>query len=81
MTKDCSEVLHQLQVFLDNELDQASCTEIQTHLAECGPCLEKYNLDKTVKAVVARACNEVAPQELRERVRVSYTQVTITETD
>jgi len=80
--KDCSEVIHQIFVFIDNELDDASCGEIQQHLDECGPCLAKYNLERTVKALVARSCSEQAPEELREKVllRIREVQVTITET-
>lgn len=81
--KDCSEVIHQIFVFIDNELDQASCGEIQQHLDECGPCLAKYDLERTVKALVARSCSEQAPEDLRDKVllRIRQVQVTITETE
>ena len=72
---DCSEVLDRMFVFLDNELDQADCSQIQQHLDECGPCLAKYNLERTVKSLVARSCAEVAPETLRQRVMVSIRQV------
>lgn len=74
---DCSEVLGRMFVFIDNELDSAGCAQIQQHLDECGPCLAKYNLERTVKAVVARSCTEVAPTGLRERVMVSIREVQI----
>ena len=76
-TGDCSEVLDRMFVFLDNELDQASCSDIQQHLEECGPCLAKYSLERTVKQLVARSCSEVAPDGLRERVMLSIRQVQI----
>jgi mycothiol system anti-sigma-R factor len=81
--KDCSEVIHQILVFIDNELDQASCGEIQAHLDECGPCLAQYNLERTVKALVARSCTEHAPEGLRQKVitRIREVHVTITETE
>jgi len=81
--KDCSEVIHQIFVFIDNELDQASCGEIQQHLDECGPCLAKYDLERTVKALVARSCSEQAPEDLRDKVllRIRQVQVSITETE
>jgi mycothiol system anti-sigma-R factor len=80
--KDCSEVIHQMLVFIDDELDQASCGEIQQHLEECGPCLKEYNLERTVKALVARSCSEQAPEQLREKVllRIREVQVSVTET-
>jgi len=77
-TKDCSEVIHQIFVFIDNELDQASCGEIQQHLDECGPCLAKYDLERTVKALVARSCSEQAPEDLREKVLLRIREVQVT---
>lgn len=81
--KDCSEVIHQMLVFIDNELDQASCGEIQQHLDECAPCLKEYDLERTVKSLVARSCTEHAPEQLREKVllRIREVHVTVTETD
>ena len=63
--------------FLDNELDQADCSEIQQHLDECGPCLARYDLERTVKTLVARSCSEVAPDGLRQRVMLSISQVQV----
>ena len=74
---DCSEVLGRVFFFIDNELDQANCAQIQHHLDECGPCLARYDLERTVKALVARSCSEVAPEGLRQRVQLSIRQVQI----
>jgi mycothiol system anti-sigma-R factor len=81
--KDCSEVIHQILVFIDDELDQASCGEIQQHLDECGPCLAQYNLERTVKSLVARSCSEHAPEDLRQKVltRIREVHVTISDTE
>jgi mycothiol system anti-sigma-R factor len=76
-TTDCSEVLDRVFFFLDNELDQADCAQIQQHLDECGPCLAKYDLERTVKTLVARSCTEVAPEGLRQRVMLSIRQVQV----
>ena len=78
MTHDdqgCADYLERIVYFLDNELDEADCSVVQQHLDECGPCLNKYDLQKTVKTIVARSCNESAPQGLRERVMVEIRQV------
>ena len=76
-TGDCSDVLNRVAFFLDNELDQADCAQIQHHLDECGPCLARYDLERTVKALVARSCSEVAPEGLRQRVQLSIRQVQV----
>ena len=57
---ECSEFLDQIVYFIDNELDQADCSAVRMHLDSCNPCLEKYDLQRTVKAVVARSCSEAA---------------------
>ena len=75
---DCSEVIHQIFMFIDNEMDQADCAVIQKHLDECGPCLAKYDLERTVKSLVKRSCSEPAPNELRDKVLVRIRQVQIT---
>ncbi len=80
---DCSEILERMFVFIDHELDGADYTKIQHHLDECGPCLQKYDLERTVKALVARSCSEHAPETLRDKVllRIRQVQVEIVETD
>jgi mycothiol system anti-sigma-R factor len=73
--KDCSEVLERVFFFIDNELPTADSAEIQHHLDECGPCLAKYDLERTVKLLVQRSCTERAPAELRDKVLLRIRQV------
>ena len=75
--EECADYLERIVYFLDNELDEADCSAVRVHLDECGPCLEKYDLQRTVKAVVARSCSEAAPDHLRDRVRVQIREVQI----
>jgi mycothiol system anti-sigma-R factor len=79
---DCSKVLERVFFFIDNEMEAADLAEIKQHLDECGPCLQKYDLERTVKMLVARSCSEHAPETLREKVllRIRQVQVEITET-
>jgi mycothiol system anti-sigma-R factor len=74
---DCADYLERIVYFLDNELDEADCTAVQAHLDECGPCLERFDLQRTVKAVVARSCSESAPTDLRARVMVQIREVQV----
>jgi mycothiol system anti-sigma-R factor len=75
--KDCTEVLERVFFFIDNELPTADFAEIQHHLDECRPCLQKYDLERTVKALVARSCSEHAPQALRDKVLLQIRQVQV----
>jgi mycothiol system anti-sigma-R factor len=79
---ECADFLDQIVYLIDNELDDADIVAVKIHLEACSPCLEKYDLQRTVKAIVARSCSESAPQELRQRVlfRIREVQLRITET-
>ena len=74
---ECVEYLERIVYLIDNELDEGDCSEVRMHLEECAPCLHKYDLERTVKAVVARSCSETAPQDLRERVLVRIREVQV----
>ena len=79
--KDCSEVLERVFFFIDNELPTADSAQIQHHLDECGPCLQKYDLERTVKMLIQRSCCEEAPVGLRDKVllRIRAVQVELGE--
>jgi len=74
---ECSEFLDQIVYFIDNELDAADCAVVRAHLDSCNPCLERYDLQRTVKSIVARSCSEAAPDELRQRVMFRIREVQI----
>jgi mycothiol system anti-sigma-R factor len=78
---ECADYLERIVPFLDNELDEADCAAVRVHLDSCNPCLERYDLQRTVKSVVARSCSESAPDELRQRVllRIREVQVRISD--
>jgi mycothiol system anti-sigma-R factor len=75
--ESCADFLDRIVYMLDNELDDNEVVAVRLHLEECGPCLEKYDVQRTIKMIVARSCAESAPAELRERVRVRLRQVQI----
>jgi mycothiol system anti-sigma-R factor len=78
---ECADYLEQIVYFIDNELDEADCSAVREHLDSCNPCLAKYDLQRTVKQVVARSCSETAPGELRAKImlRLQQARVEITE--
>jgi len=74
---DCVDFLEQIVYLLDNELDEADCSAVRLHLDACNPCLERYDLQRTVKAIVARSCSEPAPDEVRRRVLMRIREVQV----
>ena len=77
----CAEFLERIVCLLDNELDAGDVADVKAHLDECAPCLQSYDLQRSVKALVARSCIEHAPESLRQRVRVQIQQIQVTYTE
>lgn len=78
---DCEKALESLYLFIDSEMDTASCAEIQSHIDECASCLDEFDLEQLVRSLVSRSCSEEAPAPLREKVLLSIrtVQVQVTE--
>jgi mycothiol system anti-sigma-R factor len=74
---DCTDYIERIVYLLDNELDMADCAVVELHLRECNPCLERYDVQKAMKALVARSCAESAPSALRDRIRLRLTEITV----
>ena len=73
---DCREVLDKVYAYLDGELAEGDCSDIRVHLDECSPCLKEYDLDKAVKALVAKHCGcDPVPADLRSKVLARIAQV------
>ena len=79
--QSCAEFLERIVCLLDNELEAGDVDQVRAHLDECAPCLQSYDLQRTVKALVARSCHEHAPDSLRERVRIQIQQIQVTYTE
>jgi mycothiol system anti-sigma-R factor len=76
---DCTKVLTQVYEFLDNELDTASGDAIREHLAACEPCMDRFDVEQAVKALVHRCCgNDRAPETLRAKIMLQITTVRTT---
>ncbi|HLM20221.1 MAG TPA: mycothiol system anti-sigma-R factor [Propionibacteriaceae bacterium] len=72
---DCEHVLERVYEFLDNELDAATSDAIRQHLAMCEPCIDRFDAEQAVKALVHRSCGgEAAPSHLRAKI---VTQLTV----
>jgi len=67
---DCEQVLREIELYLDHELDDAQCVEIEHHLTGCGTCLQRKEVRQGLRVVVARKCGpQPAPDELLRRIK------------
>lgn len=75
---ECTDALERMFLFLDNEMSDSDSARIRQHLAECEPCLERYDVEGLVKNLVHRACGcDKPPEELRQKVMMRIRQVQV----
>ena len=74
--EECKEVFARLSEYLDAELPEGCCREIEQHLAGCPPCIEFLeSLKRTIR--LCRDCEMPAPPEPigsshKEELRAAY---------
>jgi mycothiol system anti-sigma-R factor len=74
----CDEVLQRVYEYLDGEMADLDCAKIKVHLEECSRCLDEYQQDELLKAIIRRSCAfEAAPEQLRTRILASITTVQV----
>jgi anti-sigma factor (TIGR02949 family) len=64
----CDQARRDLEEYLRNEVCKTSHEDIAQHLESCPGCQDEAHFARTLTEVVARACKETAPEELRELV-------------
>lgn len=74
----CEKARQDLEEYLRNEMCETAPDDIREHLDGCVDCRDEALVARTLTEVVARACSETAPEELREQViaRLRDAQVT-----
>jgi mycothiol system anti-sigma-R factor len=69
----CDRVQANVWQYLDHEIDQMSCAELEAHMAGCPDCQRAVEFDRRFKEVLRRCVSE---QRLsQERVRVMEERV------
>jgi len=67
---DCEQALREIERYVDGELDPAGCREIEQHLGECGPCLQRKEFRSSLRVLVAKKCGPgPAPDALLQRIK------------
>jgi mycothiol system anti-sigma-R factor len=77
MSHHCREVLAQVYLYLDGEgMTDAERVEVETHLEDCGPCLEAFGVEREViTVIIARLRGSTrCPDRLKEQISVLLDQ-------
>jgi len=64
----CDQARRDLEEYLRNEVCKTQHHDIRAHLENCPECQDEALVARTLTEVVARACKETAPEELRDQV-------------
>lgn len=73
----CMEVFARLSEFIDGELPEMDCAEMEAHIADCPPCIDFLNSLKKCQAVSkdfhsTEKCPPVPP-EVEQKLRAAWT--------
>lgn len=77
---DCSAVLADIFLLLDNECDVAAQNRLKEHLHSCSSCFEHYAVQRELKSLLRRKCSEAAPAGLADRLRVQIRRTVVVRT-
>lgn len=74
----CPEVLGHVHEFIDGEITETERILVVQHLDECQPCVQQFEVVRTVKALVHRSCgSQTAPERLRLEIVTRIREVSI----
>lgn len=65
---DCNKTLQELYQFLDGQLTEGDREHIAHHLDACSPCLEAFDFEAELRAVIRNRCTDTVPETLRQRI-------------
>lgn len=71
----CAHVFAQVHAFFHHELTEAEMDAIREHLNNCDGCLDNYDVEQAITALVRR-CSP--PQSASESLRMRITSMTMT---
>ena len=67
--KHCLELFEKLSEYLDDELDEVTCKDIENHIKECVPCFVCLQTLKRTVDLCKQAENRPIPEDLSKKLR------------
>jgi mycothiol system anti-sigma-R factor len=66
---DCTEVLQEIELYLDGELSHERTVRLVDHLGHCSPCQDRAEFHQKLRSIVRAKCQAETPAHLAERIR------------
>ncbi len=67
--KECFEMFARLSEYLDNELDEITCRDIERHMSHCPPCQVCLATLKRTVTLCKNMQNQAVPKELSAKLK------------
>lgn len=65
----CEETLRDIERFIDGEVETSIRIEIEEHLSDCPPCLQRAEFQRHVKVLISHKCVEShVPDEIATKI-------------
>ena len=68
----CRELLERLSEYLDGELDEAACAEIESHMADCEPCVAFLRSLRHTVAQIGSLPQPRLPEDVKRACAEAY---------
>ena len=65
----CLEMFKRLSEYLDNELDDLTCNEIEHHVKKCVPCFSCLQTLKRTVDLCKQTTNKPVPEEFSQKLK------------
>jgi len=73
-SEQCREMVAKLSEYLDGELNDDLCSEVDDHLSDCAPCESLLDSLRLTIELVEELPAPPLPDDVRRRVREAYAQ-------
>lgn len=67
---NCEEWFDRLYQILDKDLDEKVWQELEQHMHDCRPCLDRFEFEKRIQERLKQSCRqEVCSESIRIRIK------------
>ena len=75
MSLTCRQLAELLIDYVSGELPPEQEERLRQHLDACPPCLDAYDFEADLRAVVSKRCRDRVPPELQQRIAEAIRQM------